>query len=160
MRKASALICHVIFLLPVSSLYCITVRRNFVHDCSNTEALDTTVNASECLVTSFSVHTNFSTCVSNFTRLMAREITNNNFEISLVVFMPNITTNHAIICLYYYNGVVIFTCRYLKLSWNTTALSQSNWRNSSCDSVTHVIPHSHIYTLRQRIKLLGNVLQK
>ena len=33
---------------------------------------------------------------SNFTRLTAREITYNNFEISLVVFMPNITTNHAI----------------------------------------------------------------
>ena len=27
---------------------------------------------------------------------MAREITYNNFEISLVVFMPNITPNHAI----------------------------------------------------------------
>ena len=26
----------------------------------------------------------------------AREITYNNFEISLMVFMPNITTNHAI----------------------------------------------------------------
>ena len=34
--------------------------------------------------------------VSNFTRLTAREITYNNFKISLVVFMPNITTNHAI----------------------------------------------------------------
>ena len=34
--------------------------------------------------------------VSNFTRLRAHEITYNNFEISLVVFMPNITTNHAI----------------------------------------------------------------
>ena len=34
--------------------------------------------------------------VSNLTRLTAREITSNNFEISLVVFMPNITTNHAI----------------------------------------------------------------
>ena len=33
----------------------------------------------------------------NFTRLTALEITYNNFEISLVVFMPNmITTNHAI----------------------------------------------------------------
>ena len=31
--------------------------------------------------------------VSNFTHLMAREII---FEISLVVFMPNIITNHAI----------------------------------------------------------------
>ena len=27
---------------------------------------------------------------------MAREITYNNFKISRVVFMPNITTNHAI----------------------------------------------------------------
>ena len=34
--------------------------------------------------------------VSYFTRLTAREITYNNFEISLVVFMPYITTNHAI----------------------------------------------------------------
>ena len=34
--------------------------------------------------------------VSNFTRLTAREITFNNLEISLVVFMPNITTNHTI----------------------------------------------------------------
>ena len=29
-------------------------------------------------------------------QITAREITYNNFEISLVVFMPNITTNHAI----------------------------------------------------------------
>ena len=36
------------------------------------------------------------TIVSNFTCLTAREITYNNFEISLVVFMPNITINHAI----------------------------------------------------------------
>ena len=34
--------------------------------------------------------------VSNFTRLTAREVTYNDFEISLVAFMPNITTNHAI----------------------------------------------------------------
>ena len=34
--------------------------------------------------------------VSNFTHQMAHEITYNNFEISLVVFMPNITTNRAI----------------------------------------------------------------
>ena len=34
--------------------------------------------------------------MSNFTRVSAREITCNNFEISLVVFMSNITTNHAI----------------------------------------------------------------
>ena len=34
--------------------------------------------------------------VSNFTCLTAREIKYNHFEISLVAFMPNITTNHAI----------------------------------------------------------------
>ena len=34
--------------------------------------------------------------LSNFTRLTAREITYDNFEISLLVFMPNVTTNHAI----------------------------------------------------------------
>ena len=33
----------------------------------------------------------------NFTRLTACEITYNNFEISLVVFMRNITTNHAMV---------------------------------------------------------------
>ena len=44
-------------------------------------------------------HSWYFTIVSNFTRLTAREITFNNFEIqeiSLVKFMPNITTNHAI----------------------------------------------------------------
>ena len=33
---------------------------------------------------------------------------------------------------------VIFTCRYFKLSWNTTAISQSNCRNFSCSSITAV----------------------
>ena len=41
-------------------------------------------------------HSGYFKIVSNFTRLTAREITYNNFEISLVVFMPNITTNHTI----------------------------------------------------------------
>ena len=36
--------------------------------------------------------------------LTAREITYNNFEISLVVFMPNITTNHAITYTYHARG--------------------------------------------------------
>ena len=49
-------------------------------------------------------------------------------------------TNHAIICLYYYpQKVVIFTCRYFKLSWNTTVLSQSNCRNFSCSSIMYRI---------------------
>ena len=32
---------------------------------------------------------------------------------------------------------VIFTCRYFKLSWNTTALSQSNYRNFSCSGIRY-----------------------
>ena len=49
-------------------------------------------------------------------------------------------TNHAIICLYYYpQKVVIFACRYFKLSWNTTALSQSVCRNFSCSSIKGII---------------------
>ena len=31
--------------------------------------------------------------------------------------------------------VVIFTCRFFKLSWNTTALSQSSCRNFCCSSI-------------------------
>ena len=34
---------------------------------------------------------------------------------------------------------VTFTCRYFKSSWNTTALSQSNYRNFSCSSINNVI---------------------
>ena len=34
-----------------------------------------------------------------------------------------------------HKGFVIFTCRYFKLSWNTTALSQSNCSNFSCSSI-------------------------
>ena len=34
---------------------------------------------------------------------------------------------------------VIFTCRYFKLSWNTTALSQSDYRNFSCSSINAII---------------------
>ena len=41
-------------------------------------------------------HLRYFKIVSNLTRLTAREISYNNFEISLVVFMSNITTNHAI----------------------------------------------------------------
>ena len=49
-------------------------------------------------------------------------------------------TSHAIICLYYYpQKFVIFTCRYFKLSGNTTALSQSNCRNLSGSSIIIII---------------------
>ena len=50
-------------------------------------------------------------------------------------------TNHAIICWYYYpQRFVNFTSRYFKLSWNTTALSQSNCRNFSCSSIMFGTP--------------------
>ena len=40
---------------------------------------------------------------------------------------------------------VIFTCRYFKLRWNTTALSQSNCRNFSCSSImTETIRYSRL----------------
>ena len=61
-----------------------------------------------------------------------------NFEISRVIFMPNITYKS---CYHYfvYNTTckwfVILTFRYFKLSWNTTVLSQSNCRNFSCSSI-------------------------
>ena len=32
----------------------------------------------------------------------------------------------------------IFTCRYFKLSWNTTAISQSDCRNFSCSSINGI----------------------
>ena len=35
---------------------------------------------------------------------------------------------------------VIFTCRYFQLSWNTSALGQSNGRNFSGSSISGVIP--------------------
>ena len=50
--------------------------------------------------------------VSNITRLTAREITYNNFEISLVVFMPNITKNHAISYTKLVNGTCISTGKF------------------------------------------------
>ena len=38
---------------------------------------------------------------------------------------------------------VIFTCRYFKLSWNTTALSQSNCRNFSSSSINTEISYQN-----------------
>ena len=50
-------------------------------------------------------------------------------------------TNHTTTC----KRFVIFTCRYFKLSWNTTALSQSVGRNFWCSSMKVQI------SLRERI---------
>ena len=60
-----------------------------------------------------------------------------NFEISLVVFMPNVTYKSCLLFVYTttHKRFVIFTFGYFKLSWNTTALSQSNCRNFSCSCI-------------------------
>ena len=51
----------------------------------------------------------------------------------------------------YPKKVVIFTCRYFKLSWNTTALlkSQSNCRNFSCSSISHQILQTFVWCWAQ-----------
>ena len=51
-------------------------------------------------------------------------------------FMPNIMHKscYHLFILTTRKRFVIFTCRYFKLSWNTTALSQSNGRYFSCSS--------------------------
>ena len=49
---------------------------------------------------------------------------------------------------------VIFTCKYFKLSWNSTALSQSNCRNFSCSSIKYGIDNKLIETQHTNYHLL------
>ena len=49
---------------------------------------------------------------------------------------------------------VIFTCRYFKLSWNTTALSQSNCTNFSCSSIKCEILNSDMKALQATSSLI------
>ena len=45
---------------------------------------------------------------------------------------------------------VIFTCRYFKLRWNTTALNQSNCRNFSCSGINvsnNCLCHSELWSV-------------
>ena len=62
-------------------------------------------------------------------------------------------TNHAIICLYYYQQKVCnFHIRYFKLTWNTTALSQSNCSNFSCSSINSwILQHNYKYCSRNYV---------
>ena len=73
---------------------------------------------------------------------MAREITYNNFEISLVVFMPNITTNHAITytnhrirgLLFHFKKIVIFIGFYFfgkSIQKHPDSVCESDVRNTS-----------------------------
>ena len=55
---------------------------------------------------------------------------------------------------------VIFTCRYFKLSWNTTALGQSNCRNFSCGSITLETKHENIKTVVRKRKMLAASMVK
>ena len=52
-----------------------------------------------------------------------------------MVFMPNISIMLFNVYTTTLKRFVIFTCRYFKLSWNTTALNQSNCSNFSCGSI-------------------------
>ena len=74
--------------------------------------------------------------VSNFTRLTAREISYNNFEISLGVFMPNFTTNHAFTYTY---------CIYLKLF--SLSLSITNHFFLLSFSLTIIISSSGLWLM-------------
>ena len=78
-----------------------------------------------------------------------------NFEISLVVFYAKY--HIQIMLLFVYTTTckrfVIFTYRYFKLSWNTTALSQSNCSNFSCSSITQVkFWKFHVYWCYNSVK--------
>ena len=44
------------------------------------------------------------------------------------------------------NRFVIFTCRYFELSWNTSALSQSDGSNFSCGSIMGRVFFKYIET--------------
>ena len=84
---------------------------------------------------------NTSSDISKLLYIISRAVRRVKFETILKChewYLRQIShTNHAIICLYCYppKRLVIFTCRYFKLSWDTTALSQSNCRNFSCSSI-------------------------
>ena len=64
-----------------------------------------------------------------------------NFEISLAVFDAKYHVQIMLLFLYTTTRKrsVIFKCRYLELSWNTIALSQSNCSNFSCSSIKEFI---------------------
>ena len=78
--------------------------------------------------------------ISKLLYVISRAVRRVKFEISRVVFMPNITYKSCYFFVYTTTRkrFVIFTCRYFKWSWNTTALSQSDCRNFSCSSIIDI----------------------
>ena len=65
----------------------------------------------------YKYHSWYFKIASNFNRLTAREIMYNNLETSLVVFMPNITTNHAITYTNFYEGDTVVDYQKYKETW-------------------------------------------
>ena len=53
---------------------------------------------------------------------MAHEISYNNFELSLVVFMPNITKKHAITYI-----LILLHEKFLQFDWRRAVVFQLNW---------------------------------
>ena len=84
--------------------------------------------------------------VPKFTRLTAREITNNNFKISLVAFMPNITSNHTINCTKYFDPSKIVLCF---VPWVL-------WTDSNVPGVSHFNTIDLFYRHGSRSRLLGS----
>ena len=82
--------------------------------------------------------------ISKLLYVISRAVRRVNFETILKYhkwYLCQISrTNHAIICLCFtaLKRFVIFTYSYFKLSWNTTALSQSNCRNFSYSSINRL----------------------
>ena len=76
----------------------------------------------------------FEIVIRNFTsRVISRYITSGIYAKyhAQIMLLFVYTTTHK--------RFVIFTCRYFKLRWNTTALSQSNCRNFPRSSITYLI---------------------
>ena len=88
-------------------------------------------------------HSGYFKIVSNFTRLTAREITYNNFEISLVVFIPNITTNHAIT---YTNIMCKVRIENIPLHCRVQKNKSQNWPSPKV-SIKHENENSKFYKL-------------
>ena len=78
--------------------------------------------------------------ISKLLYLISRAVRRVKFE-TILKFHRGIDANYQvqIMLLFVYTTTherfVIFTCGYFKLTWNTTALSQSNCRNLSCSSI-------------------------
>ena len=89
------------------------------------------------------------------------KIVTNNFRQFWNITSGNYAKYHVqIMLLFVYTTTrkrfVIFTCRYFKLSWNTTALSQSNCRNFSCSSIQIWFPSGKRW-LANNMTIQGNV---